>query len=181
MTERKPPGVSFETWADKQIRDAERRGDFAALPGAGKPLPSLDAPYDELWWIRGKMQREGLSALPPSLVLRKQAEDATEAVARAATEAQVRRIVGAVNELLAEALRRPPQGPPLGRGLFDVEQVVADWRAARAAEAEAAATDEAEAEAAAAEAEAEATERPAGGEAPERGGWGRLFRRHRAS
>jgi hypothetical protein len=131
MTERKPPGVSFETWADKQIRDAERRGEFTGLEGAGKPLPSLDEPYDPLWWVRRKMQTEGLSALPPSLVLRKRAEDAEAAAMAAPTEAQVRRIIGAVNEELREALRRPPQGPPLMRGLFDVEQVVADWRAAR--------------------------------------------------
>jgi hypothetical protein len=133
MTERKPPGVSWETWADKQIQDAERRGDFAALEGAGKPLPSLDEPYDPLWWVRRKMQAEGLSALPPSLVLRKRAEDAEAAAMAAPTEAQVRRIIGAVNEELREALRRPPQGPPLMRGLFDVEQVVAGWRAARPA------------------------------------------------
>ena len=49
MTERKPPGVSFETWADKQIREAEERGAFEGLTGKGKPLPSLNAPYDELW------------------------------------------------------------------------------------------------------------------------------------
>ena len=52
MTERKPPGVSFETWADKQIRDAEGAATFAALAGKGKPLASLDAPYDELWWVK---------------------------------------------------------------------------------------------------------------------------------
>lgn len=167
MTERKPPGVSWETWADKQIREAERRGEFASLPGAGKPLPSLDAPYDELWWVRGKMQREGLSALPPSLILRKEAEDAMEAVGRAATEAQVRRIVGEINDKLREALRRPPEGPPLGRGLFDTEQVVADWHTARAA-------------AAAAEPAAppEAPEAPVRGG---RGGWGGLFRRRRSA
>ncbi|WP_063762174.1 DUF1992 domain-containing protein [Streptomyces sp. NRRL F-5123] len=133
MTERKPPGVPFETWADKQIRDAERRGDFAGLEGAGKPLPSLDEPYDPLWWVRRKMQTEGLSALPPSLVLRKRAEDAEAAAMAAPTEALARRIVEAVNEDLREALRRPPQGPPLMRGLFDVEQVAADWRAAHPA------------------------------------------------
>ena len=32
MTERKPPGVSFESWVDKQIREAEARGEFAELP-----------------------------------------------------------------------------------------------------------------------------------------------------
>lgn len=163
MTERKPPGVSWETWADKQIREAEGRGEFASLPGAGKPLPSLDAPYDELWWVRGKMQREGLSALPPSLVLRKQAEDAEQAAMQAATEAQVRRIVGEINDRLREALRRPPEGPPLGRGLFDAEQVVADWQAARAEQA----------------AQAAAQYPPPEPEAPVKGRRGGLFRRRR--
>ncbi len=44
MTERKPPGVSFETWIDKQIREAADRGEFDNLPGAGKPIPDLDKP-----------------------------------------------------------------------------------------------------------------------------------------
>ncbi|WP_328914553.1 MULTISPECIES: J-domain-containing protein [unclassified Streptomyces] len=129
MTERKPPGVPFETWVDKQIREAEARGDFADLPGVGKPLPSLNTPYDEMWWIKGKMQREGLSFLPPSLLLRKEAEDAVEAVSRARSEGQVRRIVAEINEKIEAAIRRPPEGPPLGLAPFDAEQVVADWRA----------------------------------------------------
>jgi len=128
MTERKPPGVPFESWVDKQIREAEERGAFADLPGAGKPLPALDAPYDELWWIKGKMQREGLSVLPPTLVLRKAAEDAVAAVAEARSERQVRRIITEINERVEAAIRRPPEGPPLNLVPFDVERVVADWR-----------------------------------------------------
>jgi hypothetical protein len=129
MTERKPPGVSFESWADKQIREAEERGAFRDLPGRGKPLPSLNAPYDELWWIRGKMQREGMSVLPPTLALRKEAEDAVAAVAEARSERQVRRILTDVNVRIEAAIRRPPPGPPLRLKPFDVEQAVADWRA----------------------------------------------------
>ncbi|MEW1864522.1 MULTISPECIES: DUF1992 domain-containing protein [unclassified Streptomyces] len=132
MTERKPPGVSFETWADRQIREAEERGDFANLPGRGKPLASLNTPYDELWWVKGKMQREGLSFLPPSLVLRKEAEDAVAAVAEARSERRVRQIIAAVNEKIEAAIRRPPQGPPLNLRPFDIEQVVAEWRERRA-------------------------------------------------
>lgn len=66
MTERKPPEVTFESWIDKQIREAEQRGDFASLPGRGKPLPEgLDTTsYDEQWWIKQKMVREGVSHLP---------------------------------------------------------------------------------------------------------------------
>lgn len=128
MTERKPPGVSFESWVDKQIREATDRGDFKELPGFGKPLPSLDTPYDELWWVKEKMHREGLSVLPPTLALRKQAEDAAEAAAQARSEREVRQIIGDVNEKIREAIRRPPAGPPLNLTPFDVEQVVQEWR-----------------------------------------------------
>ncbi|MGA5868421.1 DUF1992 domain-containing protein [Streptomyces cinereoruber] len=131
MTERKPPGVSFESFVDKQIREAAERGEFRSLPGFGKPLPDDTAPYDELWWIKGKMHREGASVLPPALALRKEAEDAEAAVAGAVSEGQVRRILGEVNTKIAEALLRPPAGPPLNLKPFDVEATVERWRAAR--------------------------------------------------
>jgi hypothetical protein len=131
MTERKPPGLPFETWADRQIREAEARGEFAGLPGAGKPLPSLDAPYDAMWWVRDKMRREGLSFLPPSLALRKEAEDALAEAARARTEEEVRRVIGGINEKIAAAVRRPPEGPPLDLAPFDEERIVAGWRRGR--------------------------------------------------
>lgn len=52
MTERRPPGMAFETWIDRQVREAEERGAFDNLPGAGKPIPDLHKPYDENWWIK---------------------------------------------------------------------------------------------------------------------------------
>ncbi|GAA4905980.1 DUF1992 domain-containing protein [Streptomyces coeruleoprunus] len=131
MTERKPPGVSFESWVDKQIREATERGDFDHLSGLGRPLPDDSAPYDELWWIKGKLHREGLSALPPTLALRKEAEDALRAVGRAVSEGQVRRIVDGISEKIAAAVRRPPPGPPLKLTPFDVEELLRDWRAGR--------------------------------------------------
>jgi hypothetical protein len=42
MTERKPPGMSFETWVEHQISKGLERGDFDDLPGAGRPLPYRD-------------------------------------------------------------------------------------------------------------------------------------------
>ena len=128
MTERKPPGVSFETWVDKQIREATERGAFDDLPGAGKPLPALDAPYDELWWIRGKMERENLSYLPPTLALRKDAEEALSAARQAPSERQVRRIIAEINEQIRAALANPPPGPALRVKPFDVEEIVREWR-----------------------------------------------------
>ncbi|MFI2367751.1 DUF1992 domain-containing protein [Streptomyces sp. NPDC018833] len=131
MTERKPPGVSFETFVDKQIRDAAERGEFTELPGFGKPLPDGDAAYDELWWIKRKMHREGLSVLPPALALRKEAEDALEKAVRAPSESAVRRIVAEINEKIRAMLLRPPPGPPLGLKPYDADAVVEEWRRAR--------------------------------------------------
>ncbi|UYB38899.1 DUF1992 domain-containing protein [Streptomyces sp. Je 1-4] len=128
MTERKPPGVTFETWIDKQIREATERGDFAGLAGAGKPLPHLDQPYDEMWWIKEKMHREHLSYLPPTLALRKEAEDALEAAAAAPTETALRRILTAVNERISAALRTPLEGPPLNLVPFDIDEVARKWQ-----------------------------------------------------
>ncbi|MFE1171072.1 DUF1992 domain-containing protein [Streptomyces sp. NPDC058773] len=128
MTERNPPGVSFETWIDRQIREATERGDFAGLPGAGKPLPRLDQPYDEMWWIKEKMHREHVSCLPPTLALRKEAEEAQEAAAAAPTEAALRRILTAVNERIGAALRTPLEGPPLNLAPFDIDEAARKWR-----------------------------------------------------
>ncbi|MEV7283716.1 DUF1992 domain-containing protein [Streptomyces sp. NPDC093252] len=125
MTERKPPGVGFESWTDHQIRRAESRGDFARLAGAGRPLPSeVEAPYDELWWIRRKMAREGLSALPPALALRKEAEDALTDALAAPSEYRARKIIEDVNAKIRAMMFRPPPGPPLGKKPYDVEDVL---------------------------------------------------------
>jgi hypothetical protein len=37
MTERKPPGVSWESGIDEQIRGAREEGAFDNPPGSGKP------------------------------------------------------------------------------------------------------------------------------------------------
>ncbi|MGC5035362.1 DUF1992 domain-containing protein [Streptomyces sp. DT190] len=133
MTERKPPGVGFESWVDKQIRDAEARGEFDRLPGAGRPLPSdVESTYDELWWVKRKMAREGLSVLPPALALRKEAEDALQAAYAAPSERIVRKIIDEINAKIREMMFKPPPGPPLGKKPYDVEDVVRQWRERRA-------------------------------------------------
>jgi Domain of unknown function (DUF1992) len=128
MTERKPPGVGFETWVDRQIREAAERGEFDNLPGAGKPIPDLDAPHDELWWIKQKLRRENFSYLPPTIALRRAAEDALETVSQAGSEAEVRRIVGDINRRILDGNRKAASGPPLNLAPFDVERVVRSWR-----------------------------------------------------
>lgn len=130
MTERKPPGVSFESWIDKQIREATERGEFDDLPGAGKPIPGAGQPYDELWWVKGLMRREKLSgegALPVSLRLRKEIEDLPDRVRALRSERAVRDVVAKLNGRIAEWLRNPT-GPYARISLVDVETVVEEWR-----------------------------------------------------
>ncbi|MEU4833603.1 DUF1992 domain-containing protein [Streptosporangium sp. NPDC023615] len=130
MTDRKPLGVSFETWIDRQIREATERGEFDDLPGAGKPLPDAGRQPDEMWWVKQKMRAENLSfPLPGTLALRKDAEDARAAAAGARTEAEARRIVGEINDRIRESHGRTLSGPPLVQPLLDTEEIVADWRA----------------------------------------------------
>ncbi|GAB3213672.1 DUF1992 domain-containing protein [Marinactinospora thermotolerans] len=131
MTERKPPGMDFESWVDRQIREATERGEFDNLPGAGKPIPDIDRRHDDMWWIRRKLREEGASLLPPALALRKRAEDALAAAQRAGSEAEARRIVEGINEEIRAMLRRPIPGPPLTLMPYDVEAVLARRRERR--------------------------------------------------
>jgi hypothetical protein len=133
MTERKPPGVSFESWVEKQIRQAQERGAFDDLPGAGKPLRGLDKPHDEMWWIKQKMDREGLSAdalLPESLKLRKEIDRLPATVRALPSERLVHDAVGELNRRIAAWLRAP-SGPQVHVAPVDAEEVVARWRESR--------------------------------------------------
>ena len=132
MTGRKPPGVTWETWIDRQIRQGMENGDFDNLPGHGRPLPDLDVIHDEMWWVRKKLRREQASFLPPTLAIRKELEDTLEAVAAAGTEARVRELVAGINARIRQVNATATSGPPSTVGPLDVERVVERWRAARA-------------------------------------------------
>ncbi|MEU6782477.1 DUF1992 domain-containing protein [Nonomuraea angiospora] len=130
MTERKPLGMPFESWIDRQIREAQERGEFDDLPGAGKPLP--DRPYDDMWWIKQKIESEGLSMpLPPTLALRKQAEEALADARGARSETEVRRILDEINQKIRDAIRTGLSGPPLNLMPFNVDEIVSEWRRAQ--------------------------------------------------
>ena len=116
MTDREPPGIDFGTWVEHKIREAAERGAFDDLPEAGKPIPDPDEPRDELWWIKRKLRDEGLAWLPPTIALRKEAEAALAAAARAGSEAEVRAIVTGINAKIAEGNRKAASGPPAEPG-----------------------------------------------------------------
>lgn len=57
--------------AERRIEQGMGRGDFDNLAGAGKPIDDLDAPRDELWWVKKWIKRENLELLPLELHMRK--------------------------------------------------------------------------------------------------------------
>jgi hypothetical protein len=132
MTQRKPPGTSWESWIEAQIRVAQEQGAFDNLPGAGKPLPNLDQ-YDPLWWVKQLTQREQLSLLPPSLELLRKVERELATIEKLPDEATVRRRIAALNVEIARVNATVVVGPPTRLGKLDVDQVVARWRRTRSA------------------------------------------------
>src|ERR1700722_665248 len=131
MTERKPPGMNFTSWIDQQIQEAQDRGAFDDLPGAGKPLPTRPAD-DGLGWTGQKLERKGAPAddlLPPPLKLRKERARLMEAVQDLGSEQEVRDAVSDLNRRIAE-WRRIPAGPPVFVPLLDSGEMINRWRAA---------------------------------------------------
>jgi hypothetical protein len=130
MTERKPFGVSYETWVDRMIREAQERGDFDNLP-RGKPIPNLDRPWTLDDWAREMIEREGVSILPPGLELRRQVERELTEMMQLGAEAGVRNAVTKLNEHIAQVNRTILEGPYSNVRALDVEEVVQRWRAQR--------------------------------------------------
>ena len=122
----------YESAVDKAIRDAQERGEFDNLPGAGKPL-QIRNPNDPDWWVRDFIEREKIELpLPTSLALKREAERLPGELLELRTEQLVRERIEDFNDRVLEARRRPPDGPPVFVRTFDVEAQVEKWRAARA-------------------------------------------------
>jgi hypothetical protein len=132
MTEQKPPGMSWESWIEQQIREAREAGLFDNLPGAGKPLPNITDDYDPLWWVKQLAQREQISVLPPSLEVLRKVESEMAVLWKLGDEATVRSRILALNREMAKVNSRASEGPPTSLGPLDVEAIVAEWRARRA-------------------------------------------------
>jgi hypothetical protein len=136
MTERKPTGMSFETWVDSQIARAREEGAFDDLDGAGKPLPRRTREQTSYDWALEWAKRENADVagmLPSGLVLRKEREELPALVARQTSEAAARAVVEAHNARVDRYYRRPVEGPWVPVGMADVEGMVAEWRRTRPA------------------------------------------------
>ncbi|SDD40409.1 protein of unknown function [Geodermatophilus telluris] len=135
MTDRKPPGVSFETWVEQQIRQAQERGDLTGLRGAGRPLPAWDPDETAYDWAIAKARREGVSPadmLPPGLALRRERDELPARVAALPSEDAVRAVAEDYNARVEAFWRRPAESrwSPVP-GLADVDALVGRWRADR--------------------------------------------------
>ena len=122
----------YESAIDRQIREAQERGEFDDLPGAGKPLPGYGQPDDEDWWLKDLVVRENITGvLPASLMLRKEIEDVAGTVAGKKLESSVRAYLEDLNDRIRRAQRGHLNGPPVVLSTVDVEEVVREWRKRR--------------------------------------------------
>ena len=124
----------YESSVDRQLREAQERGEFDNLEGLGKPLPDAGREYDEDWWVKDWLRREGggSGVLPPTLALRREAEDLPQIVDRLRYEAAVRDRVAAVNDRIRRARLGQLDGPAVLLTPFDADEVVRGWRERRA-------------------------------------------------
>ncbi|GIM93342.1 DUF1992 domain-containing protein [Paractinoplanes toevensis] len=124
----------YESSLDRQLREAAEQGEFDNLKGLGKPLRDAGREYEEDWWVKDWLEREGATAgvIPPSLALRRDVEDLETKVDRLRTEGEVRDHVAELNERLRKARVGLMDGPPVVLPPRDPEKVVAGWRERRA-------------------------------------------------
>ena len=128
----------WESPVEKAIREAQERGEFDDLPGAGKPLKDLGDTDDPMWWLRRYAEREQLdlsATLPPALQLRKEAAGFPESLTDLRTEESVRHVLDDFNHRVRRDRLRPPDPgmPQLLAPTVDVDAMVERWRELRAA------------------------------------------------
>ncbi|MDF2093769.1 DUF1992 domain-containing protein [Knoellia sp. 3-2P3] len=126
----------YESLVERQIREAQERGEFDNLPGAGKPLRGLDSD-DPDWWVKQLVQREGLDmtdAMPPALALRKEAAGFPHSLLDLSAEESVRAVLEDFNRRVRLDRLRPVVGPfpPVLVKTVDVDELVAQWQVLRA-------------------------------------------------
>jgi hypothetical protein len=133
MSERKPIQQGWNSWIDEQVEKARKEGAFDNLPGTGKPLKNLDAPYEEDWWLREFLEREQLSVTPEPIELRARIDTLRAEAAMLTDEREARRRFVAMNALIARmnSIPQPDALPPVAP--VDVDAEVRAWRRRRGA------------------------------------------------
>ncbi|HEY2410892.1 MAG TPA: DUF1992 domain-containing protein [Pirellulaceae bacterium] len=125
---------SWDFLAEQRIQAAQAAGQFENLSGFGKPIPGIDEPHDELWWVKDKLKREQLSSLPPALAIRLDVQNTLANLKNLTTETEVRRQLAALNDRIRKAAFAITWGPsvdvlPLSGD--EIEGHVARWYESR--------------------------------------------------
>lgn len=141
----------YESWVERQIREATERGEFSDLRGSGKPL-ALGDPDDPDWWVKRFLDREGLDAsasMPPVLQLRAERAGFPDSLLEVGSADGVREILRDYNLRVVQDRLCPVFGKavPVVAPRVDVEEMVGRWEDLRRQRDEAAARERPEPEA----------------------------------
>jgi len=128
---RKPPGVTWESWVERSIREGIERGELAVQTGRGEPIPDIDRRRADGWFAERLARREQVVDLPPALAVRRELQDARARIADATSEDDVRRIATAINVRIRYVNSHTVVGPPSTVMPLDVDAVVERWRGER--------------------------------------------------
>jgi len=125
---------TWDSLAEQRIQAAQAEGQFENLPGFGKPIPGIDEPHDDLWWVKDKLKREQLSSLPPALAIRLDVQNTLANLQNLKTESEVRRDLAALNDRIKKAAFAITWGPsvdviPLTN--TEIDDLVARWQASK--------------------------------------------------
>jgi hypothetical protein len=125
---------------EDKIRDAQKRGAFDNLPGAGKPLDLGDL-NDPNWFVKSLIKREKIDPSElahPTIRLRREAESFPASLADLRKETDVRAVLEDFNERVKAEWRRPAVGPslPVIARTVNVDRLVERWRENKEREAE---------------------------------------------
>lgn len=129
--QRKPPGLGWDSWIDRLIRQAQERGEFEHNSLHGKPIPSLGKRRPDDWFAQELMVRENIDRLPKTIQVRKNLDRALEAIGTAQDEDEVRDIVADINAQILDVNRKAASGPPSNMMPLDLDRVLATWQTGR--------------------------------------------------
>lgn len=128
MSQKKPPGKPWESFIEQQIREAMEQGAFDNLEGKGQPIRDLGIERDPLWWAKKLVEREKVSLMPPALALRRDVEQTLGRLPKMRDEAEVRRVLEALNARIRKLNATIGEGPPTNLAPLDVDALVREWR-----------------------------------------------------
>lgn len=114
--------MEFESLSDRLVREAIERGEFNDLPGAGKPIPDLDKPYDAHWWVKSFLERE--RSTEAWVAARDAIHAKLGAVWQMQSESSVRARVHELNGQISELNEQSHREFEL----FNVEDVISAWK-----------------------------------------------------